>query len=286
MSKAPVWLQSFQRSFSGTIRTPLRHRGGKFGADRGKLSNPPAVGAVSRTGLVIYNEQYWLRLYQTMQDLFPLTARLVGFRQFNQLVSAFLEEHPPGGYDLAEMAPPFPGWLRRVRIPATARRGLPAATLVAAAATDCLWQDVTMAPAVKPWQINDTDPASLGDKRFLPSPACRLVVDDLGLLDLRRRLEEWSSLPDDLSLPRPPAAPVRGLLFRRKRQIAFIPLSEAGAFLMERMAEEPLNQALTGLAGRFPETGVSNLAGVVRETLNNGARAGAWTGMTDGRVLH
>ena len=92
MSKAPVWLQSFQRSFSGTIRTPLRHRGGKFGADRRKLSNPPAVGAVSRTGLVIYNEQYWLRLYQTMQDLFPLTARLVGFRQFNQLVS-----HQAGG---------------------------------------------------------------------------------------------------------------------------------------------------------------------------------------------
>ncbi len=53
---------------------------------RGELSGSTRLG--------VYNQQYWFRLFTTMQEEYPLLRHLLGVLDFNRLVSAYLDRHP------------------------------------------------------------------------------------------------------------------------------------------------------------------------------------------------
>lgn len=60
-----------------------------------------------------YHEQYWRRLFNTLQEAFPRTARAVGYYWFNALASDFLVTHPLRSFDLADATEGFFSWLTR-----------------------------------------------------------------------------------------------------------------------------------------------------------------------------
>lgn len=114
----PAWLTTFQREMGQILRTPLDTTTGRFRAV--VEAYPPAFvaeviddgpGAVPR--LQLYHEQYWRRLFNTLQETFPRTARAVGYFWFNALASRFLEMFPPQSYDMANVSEGFFSWTMR-----------------------------------------------------------------------------------------------------------------------------------------------------------------------------
>jgi hypothetical protein len=50
----------------------------------------------------IYNQQYWWRLLNTLQESFPLLSRLFGFYDFNRSIAVpYLEKYPPRHWSLS-----------------------------------------------------------------------------------------------------------------------------------------------------------------------------------------
>lgn len=116
--RPPAWLTAFQNEMGRLLRSPLDKQTGRFRA--AVESYPPAFvaavrddapGALAR--IELYHEQYWRRLFNTLQEAFPRTARAVGYFWFNALASHFLEAHPPQSYDLAQASDGFFVWLMR-----------------------------------------------------------------------------------------------------------------------------------------------------------------------------
>jgi hypothetical protein len=60
----------------------------------------------------IYNQQYWWRLINTMQDIYPLVTRLFGFEGFNQnLAVPYLVKYFPNHWSLNILGDRFPLWI-------------------------------------------------------------------------------------------------------------------------------------------------------------------------------
>jgi len=114
----PAWLTAFQNEMGRLLRTPLDKRNGRF---RAPVESYPAAfvaivrddapGALAR--IELYHEQYWRRLFNTLQEAFPRTAQAIGYFWFNALASHFIEAHPPQSYDLAQASDGFFSWLIR-----------------------------------------------------------------------------------------------------------------------------------------------------------------------------
>lgn len=61
----------------------------------------------------IYNQQYWWRLLSTLHDNFPLTTRLFGYTDFNQLIGIpYLQKYPPKHWSLNHLGHLLPKWVR------------------------------------------------------------------------------------------------------------------------------------------------------------------------------
>lgn len=63
------------------------------------ISPSPTLNPTSR--LEIYAQQYWWRLFSTMQDHYPLLTRLFGYQGFNeQIAQPYLVKHPPNHWNI------------------------------------------------------------------------------------------------------------------------------------------------------------------------------------------
>lgn len=111
----PAWFTAFQVEMGRLLRTPLNTNHGRFRADvesypRALVADVQndAPGASAR--LELYHEQYWRRLFNTLQEAFSRTSRVMGYFGFNGLASRFLDEHPPTSFDLANVTEGFFSW--------------------------------------------------------------------------------------------------------------------------------------------------------------------------------
>jgi hypothetical protein len=60
----------------------------------------------------IYNQQYWWRLVNTLQESFPLVTRLFGFHAFNFTIAMpFLLKYPPNDWTLNSLGDRLPRWI-------------------------------------------------------------------------------------------------------------------------------------------------------------------------------
>lgn len=62
----------------------------------------------------IYHQQYWWRLLDTLQEIYPTLARLFGANDFSQQIAIpYLSQNPPQHWSLAHLGEDLPNWLKQ-----------------------------------------------------------------------------------------------------------------------------------------------------------------------------
>src|SRR5260370_15452477 len=63
----------------------------------------PNASLTSLERLEIYNRQYWFRLYSSFEDDFPGLLAVLGRRQFERVMRAYLDARPSTSYTLRDL---------------------------------------------------------------------------------------------------------------------------------------------------------------------------------------
>jgi hypothetical protein len=93
----------------------------------------------------IYNQQYWWRLLSSLQENFPLLARLFGYEDFNHTIAIpFLTEYPSSHWSLEKLGERLPHWIGK-NYPAKDR-----ILVLYSAQIDLAYQELFVAPIPKP----------------------------------------------------------------------------------------------------------------------------------------
>jgi hypothetical protein len=117
----PDNLKKTQYWFGNTITIPLidhdkmatRSRNGKKIREEAREYIAPSPTLKPHERIEIYNQQYWWRLYTTLQDTCPLVTRLFGLNDFNTSIAIpYLSAYPPNSWSLNVLANNLPRWLR------------------------------------------------------------------------------------------------------------------------------------------------------------------------------
>jgi hypothetical protein len=74
----------------------------------------PSPTLTSSQRIEIYNQQYWWRLLNVLQEDFPFLLNLFGYRDFNQNIAfPYLERYPPQHWSLNILGQRLPLWIKR-----------------------------------------------------------------------------------------------------------------------------------------------------------------------------
>lgn len=61
----------------------------------------------------IYNQQYWWRVLQIMQELYPFVTRLFGYTDFNRTIAVpYLQKYPSTHWSIDRIGNKLPQWIR------------------------------------------------------------------------------------------------------------------------------------------------------------------------------
>lgn len=115
--KPPQELYKMQKLFAETAMMPfLFAKEVAFQPDKYKkeMVNEmvPIKGISGRKRILNYNQQYWFRLFTTMQEEYPLLAYLLGYQEFNHLVSDYLTQYPSHHYSLNFLSDDLPEFIQ------------------------------------------------------------------------------------------------------------------------------------------------------------------------------
>jgi Putative DNA-binding domain len=288
---APAWLADFQARFGAAIRHPLDRASGTLTAvpaayDRelvaGVLDAADATGAAR---LAVYNRQYWFRLFEVLQSAFPLTARLTGYWDFNEVAARFLVARPPAGWDVDAVADGFDAFFvaecggpRRDAL-ADAAGGLRRDALADAARIDAAFRDVFRAPRTAPFRPSASDAARLLDGRLTLSPAILLVEERFPIVALRARV---LSEPDaQITLPPPLDRPQRWAIHRGDEGTRTIALEPREADLIAALGRESVRGALAQIERACPPEERAALPESTRRWLARSVELGFFDGLRD-----
>lgn len=118
--KVPKALKKTQQWFGSIIEVPLAEDGGiqkKTPLGNSIEEEAPQFIAPSPTlkpyqRIQIYNQQYWWRLLEILQENFPLVVRLFGYADFNHTLGIpYLLKHRPNHWSLNNLGDQLPNWL-------------------------------------------------------------------------------------------------------------------------------------------------------------------------------
>lgn len=118
--KLPKRLKETQEWFASIITQPLdgnsrivprTPRGLSITKEAASVISPsPSLQAHER--IEIYNQQYWWRLINALQEAFPLVLRLFGFVDFNQTIAIpYLKKYPPNDWTLNVLGDRLAKWV-------------------------------------------------------------------------------------------------------------------------------------------------------------------------------
>lgn len=118
--KVPTRLKATQEWFGKIISSPLAEgskiadmtpSGGDIKDEAAERICPsPALKPYER--IQIYNQQYWWRLINNMQDAFPFLLRLFGYTDFNNTIATpYLTAYPPRHWSLDALGRNLPQWI-------------------------------------------------------------------------------------------------------------------------------------------------------------------------------
>lgn len=98
----------------------------------------------------LYSQQYWWRLLNTLQDIYPLVTRLFGYHDFNkQIGMPYLNRFPPVHWSLSELGSLLPQWIEEEYHERDKKLVLNAAEI------DAGYHEIFLAKQLKPVDLKD-----------------------------------------------------------------------------------------------------------------------------------
>lgn len=236
------------------------------------------------TRLSVYNRQYWFRLLTVLQRAFPLTARLLGFWQFNQYAAKYLSLNPPQHWDIDAVGAGLSDFLRHVlptgELELGGTRRVAAAAVLEAAQIDAAYHAVFRAPAVSAYRPTAADSERLLRGRLRFSPAVALLSEHWPLCAMRpRALASADETP--LLLEERLAEPQCWLLGREQLTLRLWPLAPRQAELLELLRRDSVPNALARIEAQCSPAERGELSSNVREWLRESVQLGVWIGLDD-----
>lgn len=283
MSRAsPAWLADFQARFGGMLRTPLDRASGTLTAATAKydphlcteaLDGPVASGAER---LAVYNRQYWFRLFSVLHAGFPLTARLMGYWEFNEVAANYLLARPPRDWDIEQIADGLPAFFEdALAESATASRLTLRLTLIESVRLDAAYREVFRAASLPHFRPSASDAADLLTGHLAAHPAMRIVEEHRALVALRTTL---LAAPSSTTVEPPPllVRPQAWAIVRREAGTAHVPLAAREAELVALLGQHSVGEALGRLENSCPVEERGNLPEQVRAWLARSLELGFW----------
>ena len=289
---SPPWLLDLQGRFGAVLRQPLERTSGALRAETGAYDatlvqavQPNQAGSASER-LAVYHRQYWFRLLTVLQGLFPLTARLLGYWQFNELAARHLVAHPPLGYDIDTIGEGFEQGVAQGLLEAGSLRGaestlLDAAAVVEAARIDAAFHRVTRAAPQVPFRPTAEDVGRLLRCSFELSPAVALLDEHWSLCERRLTLLERESDAQLEPGALGSSAERHWLLARHNSQLGLVPLEPLEAELLRLLQREPLEKALARLEASATAAERTTLSDRARAWLARSVHLGVWRGLRE-----
>jgi len=275
---APAWLAEFQAGFGAVIRTPLDRASGTLTAATAaydpQLCAEALDGPLSRgrERLAVYNRQYWFRLFTVLQAAFPLTARLMGYWEFNAVAARYLLARPPRGWDIEDISDGFRPYFEDALDESAPALRL---TWIECVRIDAAYREVFRAETLPPLRPLESDAAALLTGRLVPLPAFRLVEEHSQLVALRTTLMA-NALSATVDLPPRLAQPQAWAIVRREGGTERIPLDTREADLLTLLGRHPVAEALAHLESACPAEERADLPQKVRAWLARSIELGFW----------
>jgi Putative DNA-binding domain len=275
---APAWLADFQARFGSMLRTPLDRASGTLTAATAaydpQLCAEALDGPLSRAAerLAVYNRQYWFRLFSVLHAGFPLTARLMGYWDLNAVAARYLLAHPPGGWDIEQIADGFRPFFEDALGESAPDWRL---ALLESVRIDAAHREVFRAERLPPFRPLASDAADLLTGQLVPLPALRIVEEHRPLLALRTAL---LANPSSATVDLPPllTRPQAWAIIRREAGTARIPIEAREAELLTLMGRHSVGDALARLESSCPAEERSDLPDQVRAWLARSIELGFW----------
>ena len=187
----PPSLLKLQQLFGDAISMPLelidddanfRMREEEYDSEILKLLLPREdLGLTAADRLATYNQQYWFRLLSTMQEEYPLLARLMGVRVFAELVMDYLQQFPSSSVSLRDLSRLLVTYMS---MSSTYNR----TQWVQAAELECLYIhafDAAQLPVLDLSLLTEAQQEAQLTDSLVFQPHFRLFVEDSNLVELR-----------------------------------------------------------------------------------------------------
>ena len=244
----------------------------------------PNARLTSFERLEIYNRQYWFRVISAMADDFDGLRAILGEKQFQKLVVAYLNDCPSTSFSLRNIGSKLEGWLGEhreyVRTPAKDREMW--GTKLDEIALDMVkleWAEVEVFDSEAGAPVTAEDIAAMGEDPLLKlQPYIRLLelthpVHDL-LLKLRERRRNDESPMRKLPARVLPKAKQTFVAVHRQNDSVYFKDLDAAAFVMLRQFQGgcTVSQAIENT--NWEERGVEEIGATVREYFENWASLG------------
>jgi len=197
--------------------------------------------------LEIYNRGYWFRLLETLAEDFPGLRAIVGQRQFDKLLVAYLDDCPSESFTLRDLGSRLEGWLR------SHLEFVPKTESIAVDMVRLEWADIDAFDTAELPKLSEDDLRNLGDDpRFLLQPHLHLLdldypVDEL-LLSIRGTEEPDSDIASNAVMerarrprPRRSSLPKREnvyLAVHRQDHVVYFKRLEREAFALVRALQQ------------------------------------------------
>lgn len=168
--------------------------------------------------LEIYNRVYWFRILSSLAEDYPGLRAIIGQRNFDKLLRAYLQECPSESFTLRNLGSRLESWLRSHPQFAPGRRRL---------ALDMVrleWADIDVYDSAELPKLTQDDLRNVGgNPRFQLQPYLRLLdlnypVDDL-LLSIRAQDDEGTDIASNVVLEHEPQKRTRRLQMPRPKKI-------------------------------------------------------------------
>lgn len=114
--KVPAKLEEMQLWFGAVVARPPEGQNhclsGSEVEEEARRWIAPGGALQAHERMQIYSQQYWWRLLKVLHETFPLTTRLFGRRDFDEMIAIpYLKQCPPNHYVLDQIGNRLSGWV-------------------------------------------------------------------------------------------------------------------------------------------------------------------------------
>lgn len=117
----PIKLKKTQQWFASIITRPIDENSqmnpispsGRMMEEESCELISPSPTLKPHQRIELYNQQYWWRLVNILQECFPLTVRLFGYKDFTEAIAVpYLVKYPPDTWSLAFLGAHLSQWVK------------------------------------------------------------------------------------------------------------------------------------------------------------------------------